>query len=512
MFRALRRPFSSLPSVAPETLLWRALREKNYTIRNLDAGVQMVQLPPGVRWLSPRVNSDKLFVRKCWRDLWDISCKLRTSREQGMLLTGSPGVGKSWFLNYALMRIAASTSPSSVSVVYQVASRPECLVFHRHKNEVTESLPIDEEAKAVLNSSIQNYYLFDPDDFQARGPMGFPAFTIVTSSPNKKHYSHFMKDCNSTSRRFMPIWRREELKAIFPYLEKAPRVEEVDALYNELNGILRSYMKARSDVRKQLKEAADECNPEAIATSGFFNDTAKEEATHRLLVYDVQDPEYKTVIVKPVSDSLFNLVLDAIDNHNSFRIKRFLNTKPTEGTRVLQGFMWKKWYHNYLTAGGEFKVRQVGETNVQTLILPRAQEVNDKIRDFCDVPNAICSTSDSRSCFFLLPTSKIASAFDSVASFSPSLGPLTWVDMEKKTSTISLSGLIAFQATVSETRKASASTVEKQLHALNYTDKPFDVFFVVPPVLFHSFTTDPLPRTIKSKLPNLRLWVLQVQM
>ena len=140
---------------------------------------------------------------------------LKQPKCPGLIYTGNPGIGKSSWLNYALVRFLQD----GYAVVLERVQEEDYLVFrdgvctHKEKR-VRQSVLSELPEKSV--------YLFDPDE-QDSCPLKSNVFTIVASSPQEKHYKALKKI--GAGRYYFPCWTLDELKAAWPK-EDAIQLEE----------------------------------------------------------------------------------------------------------------------------------------------------------------------------------------------------------------------------------------------------------------------------------------------
>ena len=166
----------------------------------------LVEPPDGKKWLCGLEEKEPLFVRECYGWFYEEAKRKMNEgvipRCPGLIYTGNPGIGKSSWLNYALVRFLKD----GYAVVLERAKANDYFVFrdgkciHRRKPVdifVLEELP---KEKAV--------YLFDPDE-KALEPLLSSVFTIVATSPQEKHYKALKK--RDAPRRYMPCWSLDEL-------------------------------------------------------------------------------------------------------------------------------------------------------------------------------------------------------------------------------------------------------------------------------------------------------------
>ena len=147
--------------------------------RDVSKANALVKPPVGDQWLCGMDKHQALFVRECYAWFYDEALKKkREAGCPGVIYTGNPGIGKSAWLNYALVRFLQD----DYVVVLERAQESDYLVFRegscvrqKHSRPVLDDLP----DKAV--------YLFDPDESNSC-PLKSNVFTIIASSPQEpKH-------------------------------------------------------------------------------------------------------------------------------------------------------------------------------------------------------------------------------------------------------------------------------------------------------------------------------------
>jgi hypothetical protein len=74
------------------TDFWSEIEEVNGTL----------QLPDGVYWMGHEEQGSTLFVRECYKELWNMIQELVQSKVRRIVIIGIPGIGKTCFLKYLL--------------------------------------------------------------------------------------------------------------------------------------------------------------------------------------------------------------------------------------------------------------------------------------------------------------------------------------------------------------------------------------------------------------------------
>ncbi len=200
-----------------------------------------------LQWLCSLAKGEPLFVRECYA--WFYEEAIRKMREAsfpkcpGLIYTGNPGIGKSAWLNYALVRFLQD----GYAVVLERAKMGDYFVFREgrcwHKERrIRLSVLSDLPEKAV--------YLFDPDENDSH-PLECDVFTIVASSPQEKHYKALFK--RGAYVRYFPCWELEELMTAKPM---AMAHEEIKERYDLWGGIVRFvFAAAQEELKARLSKA-----------------------------------------------------------------------------------------------------------------------------------------------------------------------------------------------------------------------------------------------------------------
>ena len=123
----------------------------------------------------------KIFIREAYKDIFrEIKTLINSGRYHRFVITGNPGIGKSYFLFYILYELAKTGE----TVLLDSHDRDECIVF---KNGMVELENIS-NVRHILNKKT-TWYLVD-----AKKPLRYEAITILVSSPNPPHYyKEFLK-------------------------------------------------------------------------------------------------------------------------------------------------------------------------------------------------------------------------------------------------------------------------------------------------------------------------------
>jgi hypothetical protein len=199
---------------------------------------QVMGVSVGEESLLP-YSSDGLLVRDCYAEMYDVLVEVgrtriggrkcaktadgeyryvndricRRNREKVCLISGQPGIGKTWFLSYLLVRRLLGGKPTIIQVSErQEGSADLCEAVHY----LLDEHGVREMDAAMFESVRSNTEIWVLDDQKAVGLARYFRYqqwlVIVTSSPNKENFKYLKKDyCRREF--FLPVWTWQEIVA-----------------------------------------------------------------------------------------------------------------------------------------------------------------------------------------------------------------------------------------------------------------------------------------------------------
>jgi hypothetical protein len=137
----------------PKQRLWNALLGSEYDEKD---GIMQLR-DQNLQWLTE--PSPNLFIRQCHEGLFNIIQKLSQPQlpEQGIVVTGNSGFGKSWFLLYCLLRLAQEKK----TVFFKSSRLGKGWLFKPNGTVTLVHLRELEPYPPELDKP-STYYLFDP--------------------------------------------------------------------------------------------------------------------------------------------------------------------------------------------------------------------------------------------------------------------------------------------------------------------------------------------------------------
>lgn len=143
---------------------WTSLRNQTYDTKEVSFGEakgEVITLPDGVFFMHER--SRQLFVRQWQKDIFGIVNQHRLDNfdvgDLGWLVLGTPGVGKSWWMEYALLRLAG-LGEACPTIVYESAEHSVLWLLRPNGTvKLSRKDPDDETFNALQDPA--TVYLFD---------------------------------------------------------------------------------------------------------------------------------------------------------------------------------------------------------------------------------------------------------------------------------------------------------------------------------------------------------------
>jgi len=292
--------------------LWKKILSSDIKFVKTDTGIEIYSLDDTFWMGVGRADVDRhLFVRSdCKKIFKEIISEMQTNT--GGAINGNPGIGKTFFLNYILMKLGVEKKNT---FVYESAVNGLCYKFQ--PDGVVEFCVGRPHIWLSDLSCSSTIYLFDPDSTPI-SPLEVPAFTIVSTSP----IFPYMNILHSYLNRigifliFVPCWKFEEANSIREYF---PAITDFDfnSRFNLYGGILRYLFGSKAqqlnfyNKRHWALERVKVLTKDQINLYMFEGITTEEKAM--MLQFRFQQNEYKTPFVDAATTQI-----GAIMNKSTF--------------------------------------------------------------------------------------------------------------------------------------------------------------------------------------------------
>jgi hypothetical protein len=163
----------------------------------------VLRLAGGTTLLGSSKLPDRMYIRDDYVRLWSEIQGLVSSGLSRIVVSGNPGIGKSWFGLYIAYELLSRDQPPTV-VWESRLSGTRTLI---REGQVVEGSLQDFRTELGDTSA---WYLVDESVYP--GPWRLEATTLVFSSPKRDNYRLLLKAPASTIR-YMPVWSWEDIEA-----------------------------------------------------------------------------------------------------------------------------------------------------------------------------------------------------------------------------------------------------------------------------------------------------------
>ena len=188
--------------------------------------------------------SHELYVRDCWVEMYEVMEDMLKSGCQRIVVTGTPGIGKSQFLQYCMWRMAQKNEAFLHETYPQMVHMYSPGNFATYNyNNIPSGLPylVDLEAETLP------FY-----DYAKWSPL----FTAIFSSPNPYRFKSMVKMDNSVEL-IMPPWENEEIFDAHKLISKFRSVD-IDLVKSQLaiyGGVPRYVFDKSKEGSRPMKQA-----------------------------------------------------------------------------------------------------------------------------------------------------------------------------------------------------------------------------------------------------------------
>lgn len=316
----------------------------------------MIWLNEEHQWLTSNHKGMQLFVRECYPRMFALATDIAKQNGGGLVFTGNPGIGKSWFLNYALWKLLQDNK----TVLFESVSKNTLWLFKDGKVEMTK--PDEATKRSELYDAVKSdqdaWYLFDPGEI-AKEPIEIAPFTIVSASPNPKHYKKLEK--LTANKYYVPCWSWEELEKHLPHAAKtiAPglTVDEAKQNFDIFGGIPRYVYRNKDQVETKKEELLGAIHQLDLRVLALVRKDLEivqayhPKLSHKILQYDVDPESFKSRGIRFAS----NYVVDRVAEHTAETNLSELGRTLSDLKGPLAGELFERFAPSSLCEGGRFR-------------------------------------------------------------------------------------------------------------------------------------------------------------
>ncbi|KAG2435155.1 hypothetical protein HXX76_007239 [Chlamydomonas incerta] len=220
-----------------------------------------------------------LYVRECYPRIFDaLVCDEKPTK---YIVTGTPGVGKSWFATYLILRLLKRSSPPPFIVWEHFMHRGKAWCYVHETGQVVVG-QLSSFEQLLYNPA--TWYIVDgaPPRFDIL------ARTVLLTSPKRETFKELRKQ--GAALLYMPLWELDELQACRRLMYSTVDESLTTALHQHYGGVARFALglpwtnpgKGLHKLLEELRAAVDGCNT-AQMQSSIGAISSGPEVSHRLL-------------------------------------------------------------------------------------------------------------------------------------------------------------------------------------------------------------------------------------
>jgi hypothetical protein len=339
-------------------------------------------------------KNSTLCVRNCHKELCSIIEEARTNNGDGALVTGNPGIGKSWFLMYLLLFYVKN----GFTVIYELCSRSRAWKIQPDANKVT-ILELENprnslgefnrwinENEAEKERGVKKIYLCDLGG--STPVQGAGAFTVVASSPKDTQYKDFLKKVGL--RLIMPVWSQEEvLEAAKSNVFKNMNEDTAQKRMNVVGGVPRHIFDQQKfeTAEREIDIAISKLQSTFLTPEGI---DAMLISSHKLIkAVPIKEGGYQKFTIEFLSEEITSRATKWLTRQSLQQLATFLMSLSAESfyplrAKVFEPFVWRK------LSTGETKFSCMDTTKdprskAEDLKFPKLEQVS--VPNFKDLTN-----------------------------------------------------------------------------------------------------------------------------
>ena len=260
----------------------------------------------GVEFDKYSVQPSTIYFRKFYPNL--LNCLLKN---RYTILTGNPGISKSWFhwyILYHMVNEGVVCKFEAPKLIVRQLTKDQLVFIFPQRCKVFYTFSVD-LGLALLSDDIQPdtaLLLIEPEA-SLKEPKFTGIKTILMCSPDRKRYHEFQK--KGAVRYIMPVWKLDELQLVAAhirrntsdkFLEGALTSEGTEEQYRRFGGIIRYIIPINEKALEDTKRNQETVLANAKAVNTFIRavdiekrDDRKENISHFLLHYKVDEETFR---------------------------------------------------------------------------------------------------------------------------------------------------------------------------------------------------------------------------
>ena len=351
-----------------------------------------------------------ILVRDSYKQLFERIINLLSKKDhetQRILVSGTPGIGKSMFAFYFIYRILNTVNQIEQEKFSFIYSSPHTDGYYYYDHKKSLFL-FDKNLIHPKDDASKNTIMIVDGD-EKHGALLTSLKTILICSPRKIHCNQFIKVHPKVL--YMPVWFIEEIIEYSTYLNM--NQELVEKHFSKWGGIPRyiiEYARHSSinDLQNILEEAIVVTDYEKI--SHFIGQSAKDDQlSSKILHMYVENLELIRIVF--ASDYVKNRAIDMMKQQHFIEIARIIQQGGKCLKLTANGDLFEHFGHLKLTENDTYDVRPILIQNTISVIHGKISMPKRIIKFFDQLPNG--ETFKKENDVYYQPNNKSYPAIDS---------------------------------------------------------------------------------------------------
>mmetsp|Transcript_14414 Transcript_14414/g.27096 ORF Transcript_14414/g.27096 Transcript_14414/m.27096 type:complete len:456 (-) Transcript_14414:411-1778(-) len=316
-------------------------------------------------WISfgdnmPSITLNRLYIRESYRTI-ESNFTPRMHGKLKVIITGTPGIGKSLFLFYLLWKLVVKEG-KWVLIMYG-----ESNIYYDGKGGVCTLETIPSAANYSFWNDEPLWCLFDSKGKNGAylGHIPYDRCNFILSTSPRRELINDFKKSHAPQYFYMPLWNQTELEAIAPMFRHVTEATWRDR-FDILGGIPRQVLEdTTQNPTKMLEAACAECSLEDCMKKVGLDSTISEKSkVIHSLIHMTSIAPYTESSVCYASKTALSVIV----HRKGFEAKQKLRNllEASEGnplTVTLCGYIFEPYAIEVLEKGGIFKCRQLVHGN-----------------------------------------------------------------------------------------------------------------------------------------------------
>ena len=293
------------------------------------------------------------YVREVYQELYK---KIVSLDNNINLVLGNPGIGKTLFLQYFLMKLLRVKKKRHV--VFYKKSQDTWIHFDMSKNKATVHI---KKRPAILDEGNISlvYLLIDAASTQSQ-TFRLCERNLVVSSPNENNYSDLMKIGGKGKCFYMPSWSKDEITRAVKMQCYVCLEDEVTGRFERFGGIPRIVFELDTDRYAYFcllqENRIESCSVKTL--KGIYSKIDTGKHSHMIFHQVVED--YELLHLGFVSKTVEQAVYDYVDENEKANLEQLVSSTSDSFTKMIFTGLAHHWLLNCKT----FSVRDLSKNTL----------------------------------------------------------------------------------------------------------------------------------------------------